>query len=94
MTTIGITPLEAWIARKARIGPGLGGRCFVEALRAYQLRRVNEIIDYARCNARFYRRHLASLPDAPLSALSDVARIPFTTPSDLTDDPSGFLAVC
>ena len=93
MTTIGITPLEAWIARKARIGPGLGGRCFVEALRAYQLRRVNEVIDYARRNAPFYRRHLASLPAAPLSALSDVARIPFTTPSDLTDDPSGFLAV-
>jgi len=93
VTTIGITPLEAWIARKARIGPGLGGRCFVEALRAYQLRRVNEVIDYARRNAPFYRRHLASLPAAPLSALSDVARIPFTTPSDLTDDPSGFLAV-
>jgi len=90
---IGMTPLEAWIARKARIGPGPAGRFFVKALKAYQLRRVNEIIDYARRNTPFYRRHLASLADAPLSALSDIARIPFTTPSDLADDPSGFLAV-
>jgi phenylacetate-coenzyme A ligase PaaK-like adenylate-forming protein len=90
---IGTTPLEAWIARKARIGPGPAGRCFVEALGAYQLRRVNETIDYARRNAPFYRRHLASLPAAPLSALSDIARIPFTTPSDLAGDPSGFLTV-
>ena len=90
---IGITPLEAWIAEKARIGPGLAGRFFVEALEDYQLRRVNETIDYARRNTPFYRRHLASLPAAPLSALSDIARIPFTTPSDLADNPSGFLAV-
>jgi phenylacetate-coenzyme A ligase PaaK-like adenylate-forming protein len=91
--TIGITPLEAWIAGKARIGPGPASRCFAEALRAYQLRGVNETVDYARRNAPFYRRRLASLPAAPLSALSDIARIPFTTPSELIDDPSGFLAV-
>ncbi len=90
---IGITPLEAWIARKAHIGPGPAGRFFVEALKTYQLRRVNEIVDYARRNTPFYRRHLASLPAAPLSALSEIARIPFTTPSELIDDPSGFLAV-
>ena len=65
----------------------------MEALKVYQLQRVNEIIDYARRNTPFYRRHLASLPAAPLSALSDIARIPFTTPSDLADDPSSFLAV-
>ena len=90
---IGITPLEAWIREKTRIGPGPAGRSFVEALEDYQLRRVNETIDYARRNAPFYRRHLASLPAAPLSALSDIARIPFTTPSDLAGDPFGFLAV-
>jgi phenylacetate-coenzyme A ligase PaaK-like adenylate-forming protein len=90
---VGITPLEAWIREKARIGPGPMGRLFVEALKAYQLRRVKEIVDYARRNTPFYRRHLASLPDAPLSTFSDIARIPFTTPSDLAGDPSGFLAV-
>ena len=66
---------------------------FCEALEDYQLRRVNETIDYARRNAPFYRRRLASLPAAPLSALSDIVRIPFTSPSDLADAPFSFLAV-
>jgi len=90
---IGITPLEAWIREKIRIGPGPVGRSFVEALENYQFRRMNEIIDYSRDNSPFYRRHLASVPAAPLSTLSDIARIPFTTPSDLTQDPASFLAV-
>ena len=90
---IGVTPLEAWIREKARVGPGLAGRLFVEALEDYQLQRVNEIIDYARRNVPFYRRQFTSRTTAPLSALSDIARIPFTTPSDLTDNPSSFLAV-
>ena len=90
---IDITPLEAWIREKARIGSGLTGRFFVEALEDYQLQRLNEIIDYARRNTPFYRLHLASLPAAPLSALSDITRIPFTNPSDLSDNPSSFLAV-
>jgi phenylacetate-coenzyme A ligase PaaK-like adenylate-forming protein len=90
---IGITPLEAWIREKARIGAGLAGRFFVEALENYQLQRLNEIIDYARRSSRFYRRHLASLPAAPLAGLSDIVRIPFTFQSDLVHDPFGFLAV-
>ena len=90
---ISITPLEAWIREKARIDPGLTGRFFVEALEDYQLRRLNEIIDYARRNSPFYRRHLAALPVAPLSVLSDIAQIPFTTPSDIANDPFSFLAV-
>jgi phenylacetate-coenzyme A ligase PaaK-like adenylate-forming protein len=90
---INITPLEAWIREKARIDTGLTGRFFVEALQDYQLRRLNEIIDYARHNTHFYRAHLASVPTAPLSALSDLTRIPFTNPSDLSRNPSSFLAV-
>ncbi len=90
---IATTPLEAWIRKKAGIGPGLVGRSFAEALVDYQLRLVNETIDYARRNTPFYRRHLASLPAAPLGSLSDIARIPFTTPSDLAGDPFGLLAV-
>lgn len=90
---IGITPLEAWIRDKARIGPGLTDRFFVEALQNYQLQRLNEIINYARHNTSFYRRHLTPLPPLPLTALSEITRIPFTTPSDLANDPFGFLAV-
>jgi phenylacetate-coenzyme A ligase PaaK-like adenylate-forming protein len=89
---IPVTPLEAWIGEKARIGPDLAGS-FVEALENYQLQRLNEVIDYVRRNSPFYRHHLASFPDAPLSALSEMARFPFTMPSDLAKDPFGFLAV-
>jgi phenylacetate-coenzyme A ligase PaaK-like adenylate-forming protein len=90
---ISITPLEAWIKEKTCIDPGLTGRFFAEALEDYQFRKLNEIIDYARRNTPFYRLHLASLPVAPLSARSDIARVPFTNPSDLSNNPSGFLAV-
>jgi len=90
---INITPLEAWIREKAGIDNDLTGRSFVDALKAYQLRRINEIIDYARRDSPFYRRRLASLPITPLSVLSDIAQIPFTTASDLTNDPFSFLAV-
>jgi phenylacetate-coenzyme A ligase PaaK-like adenylate-forming protein len=90
---INITPLEAWIRQKAHIDRDLTGRFFVDALKDYQLQRVNEVIDYARRNSPFYRRHLASLPVAPLSVLSDIAHIPFTTPSDIAKDPFCFLAV-
>jgi phenylacetate-coenzyme A ligase PaaK-like adenylate-forming protein len=90
---INITPLEKWITEKARIDTGLTGRYFVEALEDYQLQRMNEVIEYARRNSPFYRRHLASLPAAPLSVLSDISQIPFTTPSDIAKDPFNFLAV-
>jgi phenylacetate-coenzyme A ligase PaaK-like adenylate-forming protein len=90
---ISITPLEAWIREKTRIGRDLTGRPFVEALKDYQLQKINEVIDYARHNSPFYRRHLASLPVTPLSVLSDIAQIPFTTSSDIAKDPFSFLAV-
>jgi phenylacetate-CoA ligase len=90
---IGLAPLEPWIREKIGIGSSMAGKAFVEALKAYQLRKVNETIDYARNNAPFYRLWLASLPTEPLCALSEITRIPFTTPSDLADNPSNFMAV-
>jgi len=90
---IGITPLEAWIRKKAGIDTGLARDIAVKVLEDYQLRKVNEIIDYARRNTPFYSRHLAANPEVPLAALSDIVRIPLTTPLDLVADPSGFLAV-
>jgi phenylacetate-CoA ligase len=90
---IGLTPLEPWIREKASIGSGLTKGAFVEALKACQLRKLNETIDYALNNAPFYRRRMAPLPTEALSALSEITRIPFTTPSDLAGNPSSFLAV-
>jgi len=90
---VNITPLEAWIREKAHISRDLMGKPFVDALKDYQVRRLSETIDYARCNAPFYRRYFADLPVAPLSVLSDITRIPFTTPSDIASEPFSFLAV-
>jgi phenylacetate-CoA ligase len=90
---IGLTPLEPWIKEKTGIGSRMAERAFVEALKVYQLKKVNETVDYARNNAPFYHCRLASLPAEPLCALSEIARIPFTTPSDLADNPSSFMAV-
>lgn len=89
---IGITPLETWIREKIHIGHNVTGDSFAEALKAYQLQRVNETIDYARRNTPFYNRRLAFL-DTSLAGLSDITRIPFTYPSDLADNPFAFLAV-
>ncbi|MBI4721370.1 MAG: phenylacetate--CoA ligase family protein [Chitinivibrionia bacterium] len=88
-----ITPLEAWIGEKAGIAPELTGRSFAEALQGYQLRKLNETIGYARRASPFYRPRLSFLPAVPLSALSDMARLPFTTPSDIAAEPFAFLAV-
>jgi len=90
---IHITPLEAWIREKAQIADHLTGKLFTEALKTYQLRRLNENIDYARRNSSFYRQHLASLPATPLPSLDDITQIPFTFPSDIAGNPSSFLTV-
>jgi len=90
---ISITPLEAWIKQKADIGNDMTDKFFLDALKRYQLQKVNEIIDYACNKTAFYRRHFATIPTFPLAALPDIARIPLTTSSDLINDPLGFLAV-
>jgi len=90
---VATTPLEAWIRKKACIGSDLMGRSFVEALEGYQLRLMNETIEYAQRNAPFYRSRASSQPGRPLVCLSDIAGIPFTTPSDIARDPFAFLAV-
>ena len=88
-----ITPLEAWIREKIRIGRKTAGKTFMEALKGYQLQRINGVIDYARRNSPFYRHHLATISTAPLTDLSHISRLPFTTPSDLIENPLRFLAV-
>ncbi len=88
-----ITSLDAWIREKIGIGLAVDGGAFMKALAAYQLQRLNETIAYARVNSPFYRDHLESLPAVPLPRLSDIARIPFTVPSDISSNPYRFLAV-
>lgn len=86
------TPLESWIRRKIGVGVGASGSNLVKALEKYQIQRINETIEYARRNTGFYRSHLAAV-DTPLSSLTDIASIPFTESSDISNNPFGFLAV-
>jgi len=90
---IGITPLESWIREKADIDRRITGTLFEQALKTYQLKKLNEIIDYARRNVPYYRHQLAAVPVVPLSDIADISNIPFTASSDLANDPSRFLAV-
>lgn len=88
-----ITPLEKWIREKAHINSHLTGNSFSKALHTYQLKALNETIDYARRNSAFYHNHLTSVPSTPLSSLSDITRIPFTLPSNIAYNPSHFSTV-
>ena len=45
--------LQKWIAEKAGIGGAKAGSAFTDALEDYQLRRINETIDYARRSSAF-----------------------------------------
>jgi phenylacetate-CoA ligase len=90
---IAITPLEAWIKDKIGVSRSVTGKAFIDALASYQLRKLNEVIEYARRTTSFYGRHLASSPAGPIPDLSAMARLPFTCSSHLINNPSDFLAV-
>lgn len=100
-----ITPLEQWIASKCRedfpfglFGTGEyrgtgGARLTVEAMHAYQLRRLRETIAWAKARAPFYGKHLAGIPEGAPERLEDLSRLPFTTPDDVRRGPLSFLCV-
>lgn len=70
-------PLDRWIAGRL----GLNGLVTREALDAWQLDRLNETLARAKADSPFYRA--AAWPAAPLAALDELARLPFTTAADL-----------
>ncbi len=82
---IGFGTLDAWVGRTIGL-KHLPTRYDIEA---YQLRRLNETIAYARSQSPFYRMR-SDWPDLlELSDLGDIARLPFTTAHDLVrSDPS------
>ena len=90
---IQITPLDGWIRRKVQIGHTVSDRLFLKLLEDYHLRKLNEAINYARNKTAFYRHHLALFPERPLSTLSDLAALPFTNSSDISEKTNTFLAV-
>jgi phenylacetate-coenzyme A ligase PaaK-like adenylate-forming protein len=87
--SIPCTPLDGWIA--AKIGAE-GPHPEPEALRRYQLAKVNETIALAQSKSAHYRRVLGTR-EIRLTDLADLAGLPFTTAEDLRTAPLDFLCV-
>jgi phenylacetate-coenzyme A ligase PaaK-like adenylate-forming protein len=77
------TPLEAWITgqllspREAVLTPQL--------LEQYQLRKLQEVVAYARHNSTFYRRLFAGVAEHGFDDLAAFKRLPFTSADDLRE---------
>jgi|LFRM01.1.fsa_nt_gb phenylacetate-coenzyme A ligase PaaK-like adenylate-forming protein len=82
------TPLEDWIARKIGLAPGTLTR---EALREYQFRRIRKTVAMAMDKSSFYRSKLAGFDPALIDSEAALARLPFTEPRQLREDPLRFV---
>jgi phenylacetate-coenzyme A ligase PaaK-like adenylate-forming protein len=88
-STVQLTPLHPWIARKICSSPDTLTK---EAIAAYQLRKVREILHLAKEKSIFYRTKLADFsPD--IASLEELQCYPFTTAEDIRREPMKFLCV-
>ncbi|MBP6977238.1 MAG: hypothetical protein PHD61_09130 [Bacteroidales bacterium] len=76
-----ISPVEKWVSEAT----GLHEKLNPSALLTWQLEKLEEQIEYARRNSRFYRKKLP--PSGPWE------NVPFTTITNLVNDSYEFLAV-
>jgi phenylacetate-CoA ligase len=76
-----ISPVETWVADRT----GLRGSLNPEALLTWQHEKLKTLIEYARKNSKFYREKLTDN--------EHLTELPFTSPSDIVEDPLAFLAV-
>lgn len=74
------TPLDAWIRGKLVPGNGVLTRSDIEA---YQVRKLREVIAYARAKSPFYRDLLSGIDDRSMTGLQAFGRLPFTTPDNV-----------
>ncbi len=84
-----LSPLHPWVAHKLGCPPEQLTRREIEA---YQLRQIQQTLQFVRQKSRFYRRHLATAP-LELASLEALAEFPFTTPDDIRCNPWPFLCV-
>jgi phenylacetate-CoA ligase len=83
------TPLEPWILRKTGAADT---RHLKASLASYQLRMVQETLNYARARSPFYRHHLKDAPHT-IASLRDMSTLPFTTTDDMRANGLRFLCV-
>jgi phenylacetate-CoA ligase len=86
---VALTPLEPWIAAKIDCA---GGALKREALRSYQLAKLNQTLSLVQERSPHYQRLLGKERIA-LSSLEDLAGLPFSTAAQLSSAPFEFLCV-
>ena len=84
-----ITPLHAWIGNRLGLPQGRFER---RGLDAWQLDRLNWVLQYARRHSRFYR-HLYEHSPETIPSLEDWSVLPFTTSADLRANPNQLACV-
>ena len=85
--------LEECVHSKMRIVNGLSlkGAISRQDVERYQLFRVNEMLAYVSQNSAFYRDHASYV--GQIRSYADMAKIPFTTSTHLSEDPYKLLCV-
>ena len=76
-----ISPVHIWTAEKT----GLGNDLDPSSLAGWQAEKLSAVIRYAHKNSRYYRERI--------TGFENLQQLPFTSPSDLSEDPFAFLAV-
>ncbi|TEB05022.1 Phenylacetate-coenzyme A ligase [Pelotomaculum schinkii] len=85
------TPLDAWINRK--INGSTNNPLTREQIEQYQVKKLNDLIRYAKDRSSFYRNHLAKIKSTDITSLDEFRLFPFTTSKNLTEDPLSFICV-
>ncbi|MBU2699675.1 phenylacetate-coenzyme A ligase PaaK-like adenylate-forming protein [Sporomusaceae bacterium BoRhaA] len=83
------TPLDNWINHKIGSASAFLTR---QALAEYQLRKLQETIDWAYQHSPFYHAHLPEGVKKKLNCLADLSQLPFTTTSHL--EKQGLQMLC
>ncbi len=83
--------LDEWIKEKigATALPLLSRDCLSE----YQLMKLNETLEFAVTKSIFYRKKFQSISSIKLGSIDDFQNIPYTTPSELTNEGRDMICV-
>ena len=84
--------VDDWIANKIGLPPE--ETLTREALEAWQLQKLQETIDLALTHSSFYREKYSALGhSASIDSLDNIARLPFTTANELSEEGSRMVCV-
>jgi phenylacetate-coenzyme A ligase PaaK-like adenylate-forming protein len=82
------TPLDEWIKGKIEYS---SIKSFREELDNYTIKKLNENIEYAKSNSRFYRNKLSHISN--IKSFEEFEKVSFTLESEIRNDSNQFLCV-